>query len=265
MRPRVIFLMYALSGMAAQASYVMRTTDGHIYKNCTLLVAASNAVVIRSDKGEVTIPMDHLVPADRARLEPELKRLRQEAEKVAARNAELSAARKAAADSSQYTEINPPIDLTTGDGRIYRSVSRMIIDGMGEQVTLTSGSGLERIRFDSLSMDWQTKLRPALEKAKTDGADYLWQKRIKDTQVAMDRNRAKRVTATLCGPHKAGVRAFLTSETQDRNVVKVTTEVVISGLPESAKFGSWSGTLLSKEVYSDPKANEIFQVWAVQH
>jgi len=263
MKQMVICLMFVMSITSAHAGYLMRTADGHVYKNCTVLKLVMNTVVVRSDKGEVGLELDRLIPADRSKIEPELKRLRLEAEKKAAINAEAAAARKAAAQSTQAIALNPPEDLTTGDGHIYRSVTRIVIDGTGEGVTLNSSSGLERIRFDTLSSDWQTKLQSARERAKTDGANFLWEKRIKDARAAMAANSIKIVTATLCGMHKGGVRAYLTTETKDRKTVKVTTEVLITGLPGHTRSGSWSGTLLSKEVFADRTTDEVFQVWTV--
>lgn len=263
MKPSVICLMLAMSISSVHASYLMRTSDGHVYKNCVVLKLVMNTVVVRSDKGEVGLQLDRLLPADRSRIEPELKRLRLEAAKKAAINAEAAAARKEAAQAMKVVNMSPPENLTTGDGHVYHGVTKVVIDGAGGVLTLTSASGLERVRFDSLSNDWQKRLQPALEQAQADGAEFQWEKRIKDARAAMEANRVKVVTATLSGPHKAGVRAYLSTESNVGKTVRVTTEVVISGLPEAARSGPWSGTVISKDVFSDRKTDEVLQVWAV--
>ncbi len=261
MKSMVICLMFALSVMTAHASYTLRTAGGQIYKTCTLLKVGVNAVVVRSDKGEFTLQLDRLLPSDRARIEPELRRLRAEADRQAAINVKIAADRKAAAQATQAIELSPPAEVPTGDGQVYHGVTKMVIDGSGEQVTINCNEGIARIRFAALSKDWQAKLLPDQEKAKKDGADYLWEKRINDARAEMEANRAKSVSATLCGPHKAGIRAYLTSERKGTTTSKVATEVVIVGLPESTRSGTWSGTLVAKDVYADRKTNEVFQIW----
>ncbi|MDB6074016.1 MAG: hypothetical protein JWO89_1656 [Verrucomicrobiaceae bacterium] len=262
MKPLVICLMFALSIVTAHASYLLRTVSGQTYKTCTILKVAVNAVVVHSEKGDVTLQLDRLLPSDRARIEPELRRLRAEADKQAAISAKVVAARKASAQATQAIELNPPVDVTTGDGHLYHSVAKLVINGSGDEVTISSDEGIGRIRFEALSKDWQKKLQPDQERAKQDGADYQWEKRISDARAEMEANKAKAVTAKLCGPHKAGIRAYLTSERTGVKVLSMATEVVIVGLPESFKFGNWSGTLVSKGVYADRKTNEVFQVWA---
>ena len=154
-------------------------------------------------------------------------------------------------------------DVTTGDGHVHRGVTKMEIDGTGQIVTLISGSGRERVTIDSLSKDWQIKLQPAIEEAKKDGADNLWKKRIKAAEKILSITPLKKVTASLQGPHHDGIRAYLTSESQGRKTVQVTTEIIIAGLPAAKKFGNWSGTLKPKTVYADRKTDQVLQVWSV--